>query len=88
MNEEYDFGFTAVDQDEVISTTLAPLSAEKEELREQLQSLYNAIIPLLKKLSANPEKDLINWPNRLEHVQKFNVQINKIVGTNVKTINL
>lgn len=88
MNEEYDFGFTAVDQDEVINTSLAPLSAEKEELREQLQSLYNAIIPLLKKLSVNPEKDLINWPNRLEHVRKFNVQINKIVGTNVKTINL
>jgi len=33
--------------------------------------LYNAILPLLSNLKANPEKDYIYWPNRTEKVEAF-----------------
>jgi hypothetical protein len=73
--EENDFGFSFSDEKETLLV--------KEELTDQLQSLYNAIIPLLKNLKANPDKDTIVWPNRTEKIDQFKAKIDKIVGDNV-----
>ena len=76
MNElEHDFGFTIVDEKEI--------TAGQDQLNNQLQLLYNAIIPLLKNLQTNPEKEYILWPNRLDKIKEFKVKIDSIVGDSV-----
>lgn len=77
MNENDDFGFTFSSDEE---TKLV-----SDELTSQLQLLYNAIIPLLKNLKANPTKDTIVWPNRVEKIDEFKTKIDNIVGTSIKT---
>ena len=74
---EHDFGFTIVDEKDIAQPS--------DELTSQLQQLYNAIIPLLKNLKANPEKDVIMWPNRVEKINEFKAKIDSIVGDSVKT---
>jgi ABC-type sugar transport system substrate-binding protein len=72
----FDFGFTAVDEDEleaVQKVTVAATSAE-----DRLNNLYNAIVPLLNNLKKNPEKDYILWPNRLTKVEEFEDVLQKI----------
>ena len=76
MNDfEHDFGFTTVSEEELIKPN--------QELNLQLQSLYNAVIPLLKNLMANPEKEYILWPNRTEKIKEFKTKIDTIVGDSV-----
>ena len=111
--EDFDFGFSAVDADELgeivspsktaeavgkvevqsnhvlerldtIQTMLTlEVDARKKELEQKYQSensqvfkdLEKMIIPLLKNLQKNPDKEYIYWPNRTEKLQK---QIDKI----------
>jgi len=70
----FDFGFTAVTEDELTTVqeankTAIALSEQTDNKQNQLDSLYNAIIPLLNNLKMNPEKDYILWPNRLAKVE-------------------
>lgn len=69
MTDMFDFGFTAVDEDELEAVQTAAVSASSTE--EKLNGLYNTIIPLLNNLKKNPEKDYIFWPNRLAKVEEF-----------------
>ena len=74
--EKFDFGFTAVDEDELEvvqkqSQKLESTSGKAEELEDKLNKLYNSILPLLSNLKANPEKDYIYWPKRTEKVEAF-----------------
>ena len=60
--DKFDFGFTAVDEDELEvvqkqSQKLESTSGKAEELEDKLNKLYNSILPLLSNLKANPEKD-------------------------------
>ena len=76
MSDLFDFGFTAVTEDElevVQSTTKAV-----ETTADTLDKLYNAIVPLLNNLKLNPEKDYIYWPNRLDKVEAFEDLLQKI----------
>ena len=112
--EDFDFGFSAVDADELgeivspsktaeavgkvevqsnhvlerldtIQTMLTlEVDARKKELEEKYQNensevfkdLEKMIIPLLKNLQKNPDKEYIYCPNRTEKLQK---QIDKIL---------
>ena len=47
------------------------VSATAEKTEDKLNNLYNAILPLLSNLKANPEKDYIYWPKRTEKVEAF-----------------
>ena len=76
MNDMFDFGFSAVDEDELEAVQKVSETATSTE--EKLNSLYNAIIPLLNNLKANPEKDYILWPNRLAKVEAFEDHLQKI----------
>lgn len=76
MAEIFDFGFTAVNEDELeavreISSQVETHADQVDELRDKVSDLYNAIVPLLSNLKKNPEKDYIHWPNRLEKVEEF-----------------
>lgn len=70
-----DFGFTLVSEKE--------LNSGQDQLNSQLQQLYNAILPLLKNLQANPDKEYILWPNRTEKINLFKQKIDDIVGDSV-----
>jgi len=76
MEDDFDFGFTAVDEAELEAVQKAAETAEtasstSAELQDKIDKLYNAIVPLLNNLKKNPEKDYILWPNRLEKVEQF-----------------
>lgn len=72
----FDFGFTAVSEDELEAIQNAESNAT--EVQERLDKLYNAVLPLLKNLKQNPDKDYIFWPDRVSKVEAFEKHIAKI----------
>ena len=72
----FDFGFTAVTEEEL--EVVQKSSTEKDAVESRLDKLYNAIQPLLDNLRKNPEKDYIYWPNRLDKVDQFRDYIDDI----------
>ena len=80
MTIDFDFGFTAVDEDELEVVQQAKTTAsEAEHTSDKLNNLYNAILPLLANLKKNPEKDYIYWPNRVDKVEQFEELIANII---------
>jgi len=76
---DFDFGFTLVDENELdVAQTATASAAEASTTQDKLDTLYNAIGPLLNNLKANPEKEYIKWPNRVEKVEAFETHIQKI----------
>lgn len=83
MSDIFDFGFTAVDEQELEAVQKASATANEtaqtaEQLQEKIDKLYNAITPLLNNLKKNPEKEYILWPNRLAKVEEFETYLQKI----------
>jgi hypothetical protein len=90
MTDMFDFGFTAVDEDELdavqkqqqktaeIGAAVEAAALAANDNQERLNNLFNAIIPLLNNLKKNPEKDYILWPNRLAKVEEFEDLLQKI----------
>jgi hypothetical protein len=78
MNDDeiFDFGFTAVSEDDLEAIQTAESSAA--DLEERLNKLYNAILPLLKNLKQNADKDYIYWPDRVAKVESFEKHIKAI----------
>jgi len=71
-----DFGFTVVDESELNVYQEAQQKVEEttevaNATQDKIDTLYNAIQPLLNNLKANPEKEYILWPNRLEKIEQF-----------------
>lgn len=71
-----DFGFTAVDEDQLDAVQSIKAEAEminetSADVQDRLDKLYNAVIPLLTNLKANPEKEYILWPNRTDKIEQF-----------------
>ena len=83
MSEDiFDFGFTAVNEEELEIVQQASLTMQEGvEVQARLETLYNAVQPLLNNLKKNPEKDYIYWPNRLEKVEAFEDYIFNIVSS-------
>ena len=80
----FDFGFTAVSEEELevvqkTSESAAKAAATATSYEDKLNKLYNAILPLLSNLKKNPEKDYIYWPNRTERVEQFEDMIANII---------
>ena len=72
----FDFGFTAVDEDELTAVQhTAALANDAEQLalttQERLDKLYNTIMPLLTNLKNNPEREYIYWPERTGKIEQF-----------------
>lgn len=71
LDDDFDFGFTAVDFDPTA------VQAEVDETKTKLQQVESLILPLLRNLQKNPEKEYIHWPNRQPVIQK---QIDRILA--------
>ena len=87
MDDIFDFGFTAVDEEELSSVQEATDAArvveqQAQTTQQRLDRLYNAVIPLLNNLKKNPEKEYILWPNRLTKVEEFETHLQKIYEGN------
>ena len=68
----FDFGFTAVNEDELESVQKLSQTAEAaSSLEDRVNNLYQSIQPLLNQLKANPTKEYIYWPNRVEKIEQF-----------------
>lgn len=84
MSEDiFDFGFTAVDENELeavqkLAATAENASTTSADLQAKIDKLYNAITPLLNNLKKNPEKEYIYWPNRIDKVEAFETHLLKI----------
>ncbi|NBX50384.1 hypothetical protein EBT25_10670 [bacterium] len=71
-----DFGFTFTSESELAE----PHKETGEALSERLQQMYDAIIPLLKNLRANPDQEYIKWPNRTAKIDQFKKKLDSIGG--------
>ena len=76
----FDFGFTAVDENELeavqkLAATAENASTTSAEVQAKIDKLYNAITPLLNNLKKNPEKEYIFWPNRIDKVEQFETHL-------------
>ena len=83
QDDFFDFGFTAVDENELEAVQTATKKAESvtssaSAAKTKLDKLYNAVIPLLNNLKQNPEKEYILWPDRLTKVEAFEDHLQKI----------
>ena len=74
--ELFDFGFTAVSESELESvqnteTIITEYVVKLNGLQSRLDGVYSSILPLLKHLKDNSDKDYIYWPNRLDKISEF-----------------
>ncbi len=83
-----DFGFTAVDSDDLIKldekvSKTAASSEENQELVDvlstKLTKLDEFIRPLLENIAKDSDKDYIYWPNRIDIVRKQIDYLNSII---------
>lgn len=83
---DFDFGFSFVDEDyEEVKETQIKLVEENtatkeqiEDLQQRVELLYNSILPFLNNLCKNPEKTTILWPNRVEKINQYKDQLDRI----------
>ena len=82
---DFDFGFTAVDADELDVVRQAKEVAQTsndtaETNAAKSQMLYDMVVPLINNLKQNPEKDYIYWPNRYEKLDEFEAKLFAILN--------
>jgi hypothetical protein len=87
---DFDFGFSAVSEEElkVIERELETKVVEQQKQLKQvsqsyeqkLGTLYNMVMPLLKNLAKDADKDYIYWPNRQEKMQEFIRKVQDLVN--------
>ena len=81
--DDFDFGFSLVDETELEAVQKATAQVETvastaTATQEKIDTLYNMIMPLLNNLQANPEKEYIYWPNRVDKVEQFRDKLTEI----------
>jgi hypothetical protein len=84
-NVDFDFGFTAVTEEELdvvieAKETAVMKTAGLDKTQEKCDTLYNMIKPLLNNLAKNPEKDYIHWPGKLrsKKIEEFSDKLNEV----------
>ena len=78
MSIEYnDFGFTAMDADELASVD-TKIIEKTTSATEVVNKMDNFIRPLVENLMSDSDKDYIYWPNRTEILQKKLEELNSL----------
>ena len=75
--EYNDFGFTAMDADELASVD-TKIIEKTTSATEVVNKMDNFIRPLLENLMRDSDKDYIYWPNRTEILQKKIEELNSL----------
>ena len=78
MSIEYnDFGFTAMDADELASVD-TKIVEKTTTATEVINKLDNFVRPLLENLAKDSDKDYIYWPNRVDIINKKLKELDEI----------
>tara|TARA_B100000497_G_C7383890_1_gene245534 strand:+ start:292 stop:537 length:246 start_codon:yes stop_codon:yes gene_type:complete len=77
MTDYNDFGFTAMDANELASVDTT-IVAKTTSATEVITKLDDFIRPLLENLMKDSDKDYIYWPNRSEILRKKIEELNII----------
>jgi len=85
MSENFDFGFTMVNEDELdivqkVTTEAKETTTNLDNVQNKCDTLYNMIMPLLNNLAANPEKDYIKWngQDRMAKIEEFRDKLDSV----------
>lgn len=87
IEEDDDFGFSAVSEDELkeMERQLQSIVVEKDGttaiLQKRLELMYKAILPLLANLEKNPDKEYIYWPGRDKKIKAFRQKLQDIMNS-------
>jgi len=80
-----DFGFTLVDEAEIRKyeeELKQKITDEQLSAREKLEGLRDMFMPLLNRLSRDPDRHYIFWPNRVEKIEEFVKKIEAYIDEN------
>jgi|TARA_X000001036_G_C20433438_1_gene706196 hypothetical protein len=78
MSIEYnDFGFTAMDADELASVD-TKIVEKTTTATEVINKLDNFVRPLLENLAKDSDKDYIYWPNRVDIINQKLKELDEI----------
>ena len=85
-----DFGFSAVSEDELkslerklqqeVTEKSKELVAVEESYKGKLEQLYKAVMPLLKNLAKDSDKEYMYWPDRQKKMNEFIKKVEAIVN--------
>jgi hypothetical protein len=75
--EYNDFGFTAMDAEELASID-TKIIEKTTTATEVINKLDNFIRPLLENLAKDSDKEYIYWPNRVEIINKKLAELDQI----------
>jgi 6-pyruvoyl-tetrahydropterin synthase len=75
FDSNYDFGFTATDEEE-FNSIIAEKENTVDEYKAKLEQVEKIIIPFLMKLLKTADQPIIKWPNRKPVLEE---QIRKIL---------
>jgi 6-pyruvoyl-tetrahydropterin synthase len=75
FDSDYDFGFTATDEEE-FNSIIAEKKNTVNEYKARLEQVEKIIIPFLMKLLKTADQPIIKWPNRKPVLEE---QIRKIL---------
>jgi 6-pyruvoyl-tetrahydropterin synthase len=75
FDSNYDFGFTATDEEE-FNSIIAEKENTVDEYKARLEQVEKIIIPFLMKLLKTADQPIIKWPNRKPVLEE---QIRKIL---------
>ena len=78
MTTEYnDFGFTAMDADELASVD-TKIVEKTTTATQVIKNLDDFIRPLLENLAKDSDKDYIYWPNRVDIINKKIAELDEL----------
>lgn len=75
INDDFDFGFSAVAEDDL------EVSKQANDIGEKLQKMYDLVMPLLNNLAKNPDKEYIHWPNREAKIKEFQKKLRDLLNS-------
>ena len=90
--DDFDFGFTAVSEDELkamerqlqqqVDEKDTELEAVSRTYEQKLTTLYKMVMPLLNNLAKDADKDYIYWPGRQKKMADFIKKVESLINDN------
>jgi len=82
-NDDFDFGFSVMTEDELeavqqLASQKSAVEGDVAQLQAKIDKLYKMVIPLLNNLQKDPDKEYIYWPNRLVKIKEFKALLDKV----------
>jgi len=80
LDEEFDFGFTSVDENDITSGIASELTSLSDDYKDRLHKMHKLITPLIDNLAAGSDTNAyIHWPNRKEKLIEFQTKLDELL---------